>query len=226
MYRKVLAKHRQRCAGLVNRGGECMSHSELSGKERMVAAAMRGSITRGKQCQARYKANPKFCRYCNKKIDYSKRRNNFCNHSCAASINNFGKTHNQRKSRSKCRQCNYECNTPVAIYCSSNCQRKYEWNQTKTKALGSGRFESAGNAKRYLLEIHGIKCSICGLSEWNKKPMPVTIDHINGHYDDHQVHNVRLICPNCDALTPTYKGRNRGNGRHVRRKRYNDGKSY
>lgn len=203
-----------------------MSDSELSGKERMVAAARRGCITRGKQCKDRYYANPKFCRYCSKKIDYLKRRNNFCNHSCAASTNNIGKIRIPRKPRPQCKQCYHECNTLIAIYCSGNCQRQYEWNQITTKALSSGRFESAGNAKRYLLEIHGTKCSVCCLSMWNNKPMSVTIDHVNGHYDDHRVCNVRLICPNCDAQSSTYKGRNRGNGRYVRRKRYHDGKSY
>ena len=33
-------------------------------------------------------------------------------------------------------------------------------------------------------------------------------------------------CPNCDAQTPTYKGRNRGHGRYARRMRYQAGKSF
>ena len=37
--------------------------------------------------------------------------------------------------------------------------------------------------------------------------------------------NLRLICPNCDALLPTFAGRNRGNGRVYRRLRYAEGKS-
>lgn len=40
------------------------------------------------------------------------------------------------------------------------------------------------------------------------------------------INNLILLCPNCHSLTPTYKALNKGNGRHNRMKRYNDGKSY
>ena len=39
------------------------------------------------------------------------------------------------------------------------------------------------------------------------------------------ISNLRLVCPNCDSQLPTYKNRNKGNGRHSRRVRYSKGKS-
>lgn len=53
------------------------------------------------------------------------------------------------------------------------------------------------------------KCSICG---WDKKPegsefTPCELDHINGDPTDHRLENLRLICPNCHSLTPTYRFR-------------------
>lgn len=38
--------------------------------------------------------------------------------------------------------------------------------------------------------------------------------------------NLRMICSNCDSQLPTYKSKNKGNGRHYRTKRYEEGKSY
>jgi len=131
-----------------------------------------------------------------------------------------------RKTRRKCRGCGKECARPQNIYCSNACHQKFIWEQRKAAALKTGKFQTWKHAMRYLLEIHGTICSICGLKDWNNQPMPVTIDHINGDYADHSILNVRLVCPNCDAQTDTYKGRNRGNGRHSRRERYQKGLSY
>lgn len=51
-------------------------------------------------------------------------------------------------------------------------------------------------------------CSCCRLSKWLGEQIPLELDHINGVHDDNRLGNLRLLCPNCHSLTPTYRGRN------------------
>jgi Zn finger protein HypA/HybF involved in hydrogenase expression len=65
--------------------------------------------------------------------------------------------------------------------------------------------------KRYLLEssIFEAKCVSCGLFSWLNEPIPLELDHIDGDNTNNELSNLRLLCPNCHAKTPTYRGKNK-----------------
>ncbi len=52
------------------------------------------------------------------------------------------------------------------------------------------------------------KCELCGITEWNGRPAPIELDHINGNREDNHLENLRILCPNCHAQTDTYRGKN------------------
>lgn len=69
-------------------------------------------------------------------------------------------------------------------------------------------------------------CEKCLNTEWMGLPIPLELNHKDGNGEHHSEDNLELLCPNCHSQTPTYKGKNRGNGRHNRKERYKQGKSF
>jgi len=140
---------------------------------------------------------------------------------------------------SYCLECNkqLECNNKTnrqKKYCSLRCQSDHRYHQYITRWLKGDEQGSRGigqvsnHIRKWLLEQKGEQCWECG---WDtKNPIdnkcPLEIDHIDGIADNNTSKNLRILCPNCHALTPTYKNRNKGNGRHSRRQRYQEDKSY
>lgn len=107
-------------------------------------------------------------------------------------------------------------------YCSNKCQKVYEYQQWMAQVEKSGKFPSTRQAtprqRRYLSEKQCGQCAICKRKTWLGHPIPLAFDHVNGDHTDWRLTNCRMICNNCDALQPTFKGRNRGKGRSWRKK--------
>lgn len=53
------------------------------------------------------------------------------------------------------------------------------------------------------------KCEVCGITHWNGELAPLELDHINGNHKDNTLSNLKILCPNCHAQTPTYRSKNR-----------------
>lgn len=129
-----------------------------------------------------------------------------------------------KKAKSSCRTCSNETARAGYQYCSNTCQMEYQhtvfiekWKAGAVSGLLSIGVVSS-HVKRYLREKYGNKCCLCGWKEVNIKTgkVPVVADHIDGNWQNNSEENLRLVCPNCDALSPTYAALNKGNGRRNR----------
>lgn len=114
-------------------------------------------------------------------------------------------------------------------YCSNHCQKEYQHKLAVEKWLITGispsKTKTSGTIKRWLTEKKSC-CWRCGIAEWNNQPITLEVEHKDGNSANNVCENLELLCPNCHSQTPTYKGRNKGNGRYSRRKRYELNKSY
>jgi hypothetical protein len=82
--------------------------------------------------------------------------------------------------------------------------------------FSKGELKSRSAIYRLLVERDGDKCSVCLIVEWNKKPIRLWVDHIDGDATNNMPKNFRLICPNCDSQSATFGARNTGKGRKAR----------
>lgn len=61
--------------------------------------------------------------------------------------------------------------------------------------------------KKNLITLRGYKCECCGLEQWQDKPIPLELHHIDGDRYNNELDNLQLLCPNCHALTSNYRGK-------------------
>jgi hypothetical protein len=124
---------------------------------------------------------------------------------------------NHRKPRRNCRNCGKEVSRPVKVYCNGTCQHTYQynrfitrWQQREVPGWVGKTFLINQQVRRYLFEKYDNKCCRCG---WDKihpitGRVPLEVHHIDGDASNSYEENLELICPNCHALTETFRALN------------------
>lgn len=159
----------------------------------------------------------KYCEHCLRPFKYQASKR-FCTRNCSATFNN-----QRRPPKNKINFCG--CGkkiTGYSIKCfKCDCKDKMEnrisqwlngeWDATTTQGLASP-------IRNYLIKQAGYKCTICGWNEINPVTgrSPLEVDHIDGDCYHNRPENLRVICPNCHSLTPTYRALNKNGKRKYR----------
>jgi len=91
--------------------------------------------------------------------------------------------------------------------------RKVKNEQKRIQQFKSGKLTLRHQLRKIILKRDQHQCSCCKLTEWQKQPIPLWLDHIDGNASNNKPENLRLICLNCDALGSTFGNKNRGKGR-------------
>lgn len=131
----------------------------------------------------------------------------FCSQRCAAIFNN-----KERVKLHYCHNCSYVIQEGSAKYCSYECVNTVKTKQRDIK-IEKGLIPSRKILRKYLIRKFGYKFSICKLTRWMGKKIPLELDHIDGYSNNDLPYNLRMICNNCHAQTSTYGIKNRGKGR-------------
>jgi 5-methylcytosine-specific restriction endonuclease McrA len=66
--------------------------------------------------------------------------------------------------------------------------------------------QSKAAIKNYLIcnNIIPYRCSSCGISDYNNKPLFLEMHHIDGNSSNNEINNLTLLCPSCHSMTDSH----------------------
>ena len=181
--------------------------------------------------------NPK---YCSVKCSLSKGRDRSCKSKKRVTIKCLRCGKDTKKSKHcswKCRKnppkyitcafrdCKKEClvgKWKRKRYCDNKCLQgemhcRYieSWLEGNKCGYNGKTIQLSPHVRRWLRENRGSACSECSWDEHHPSDGNILteIDHIDGDAKNNTPDNLRILCPNCHSMTPTFRARNKNSKR-------------
>jgi DNA-binding CsgD family transcriptional regulator len=133
-----------------------------------------------------------------------------------STVKKYSLPKNKKRKNKKCNNCKNETKNK---FCSSECSYEYKHRKAYDNFLERNDEYCYGNYtpkrfKDFFLDEQDNKCLICGIEpKWMGNYLTFVIDHIDGDASNNKRDNIRLICPNCDSQTDTFKSKNKNSTR-------------
>lgn len=118
-----------------------------------------------------------------------------------------------------------ECNVPLKRanrkFCSNKCQGSKKRRETFEKIEAGDTTLHEESYREYLINKYSSVCMECNWSKINihTGKVPIQLEHIDGNSENNTLSNLKILCPNCHSLTPTWGGANKGRGRKKRQQK-------
>jgi len=164
----------------------------------------------------------KNCKKCNNQFEPTKGLINYCSLKCRNSRvwteedklkkSNSAKSSEKVKEFSKKYSESIKMRTPE-IWKAINEKRE---ENLKNKIIQTDYSElSFERLRKRVIYEQDCKCNRCGLSEWMGEKIPLELEHKDGNHFNNERDNLEILCPNCHALTTTWRGRNKNTIRNI-----------
>ena len=180
----------------------------------------------------------KYCKECGKEI-LSRWGKQFCSRSCAVAYNNKRRKKTQKEDNISCavsekkiskEEQEYTCEYCGSVFkskdrnrrfCSTKCNRDNNAKQKAAKTIekwlsGDLKVKSCNkipeSVRRFLFQKTDYKCEECGFEGYNKltNNTILQIHHVDGNCENNKPENLKVLCPNCHAMTENYMALNKG----------------